>query len=167
MDPALQNFFYTLFLTLHNLSRWLVIVFAGLALYWAYSGWFKKQEWTRSADRAGILFTSIIDLQLLLGLVLYFLFSPATPPLFANFSAAMKSPYNRFFGLEHVAVMVVALILAHATRAAFRRVKDPVTRHRNTAIGFTLTLLVILAAIPWPFMANVARPWFRLFGLAF
>ncbi len=167
MDPALQNFFYTLFLSLHNLTRWLVIVFAVLALYQAFSGWFNHLEWTRSTDRAGILFTSIIDLQLLLGLVLYFLFSPSTPSLFANFKAAMQSPTTRFFGVEHAAMMVIATILAHTTRAALRRVKNTTVRHRNTAIGFTLTLLVILAAIPWPFLGAAARPWFRLFGLYF
>ena len=76
MDPSLQNFLYALFLTLHNLTRWLVIVFAVLVLVRAFRGWLKGLTWEKSDDRAGILYTSFLDTQFLLGLMLYFLFSP-------------------------------------------------------------------------------------------
>jgi hypothetical protein len=167
MDSSTQNFFYVLFLTLHNLTRWLVVVFAVLALVRAFRGWLKKQEWTRLDDRAGILFTSMMDTQFLLGLVLYFLFSSSTPQLVANFGEAMKSPAVRFFGLEHVLLMVVALVLAHVGRALSRKAKDAAAKHRAAAIWFSLTILMVLLAIPWPFAGAAARPWFRLFGLAF
>jgi hypothetical protein len=166
MDAATQNLFYSLFLTLHNLTRWLVVIFALLAIARAFQGWIRKQEWGKSDDRAGILFTSMVDMQVLWGLVLYFLFSPISPQLVANFGEAMKSPFIRYFGLEHVVIMLVGLILAHVGRAISRKAKDAVGKHRAAAIGYTFSILVILSAIPWPFLSN-ARPWFRLFGLTF
>ena len=102
MDPALVNFLDSLFLTLHNLIRWLVIIFAILALVRAYRGWLKRLDWQPGDNRVGMIFTSVLDLQVLLGLVLYFLFSPYTPQLFANFTAAMKTPATAFFGVEHL-----------------------------------------------------------------
>jgi hypothetical protein len=163
----LVNFFYSLFLSLHNITRWLVIGFGVWALIRAYSGWFKKLEWSKSDDRAGILFTSMIDLQVLLGLLLYFLFSPAARQLVANFSMAMRIPDIRFFGMEHVFIMVIAMIVAHVGRTLSKKAKTAGAQHRIAAISFSLTILIILGAIPWPFLSNYGRPLFRLFGLAF
>ena len=159
-----QSFPYSLFLTLHSLVRWLVVIFAILALVRAYRGWFKGLSWGKSDNRAGILFTSILDTQFLLGLVLYFLFSPWTARLFANFSAGMKNPVEAFFGLEHVIPMVIAIILAHVGRAKARKATDAVVKHRTTAVWFSISVVLILAAIPWPFLVY-GRPIFRLFGL--
>ena len=164
MDSSSQNFLYTLFLTLHNITRWLVIIFAVLAIVRAFRGWIRKQEWTRLDDRAGGLFTSMLDTQVLLGLILYFLFSPATQQVFTNFGQAMANPNLRFFGLEHDFWMVVAVVIAHVGRVLSRKAQTAPVRHRAAAIGFSLAFLVILAAIPWPFL-SYGRPWLRLFGI--
>ena len=164
MDPSLQNFLYALFLTLHNLTRWLVIVFAVLVLVRAFRGWLKGLTWEKSDDRAGILYTSFLDTQFLLGLMLYFLFSPWPSQLFANFSAGMKNPIVAFFGLEHVIPMVIAIVVAHMGRAFSRKAADAAAKHRTAAIWFSVSVVLILIAIPWPFLAY-GRPIFRLFGL--
>lgn len=166
MDSSTQNFLYSLFLTLHNLVRWVVVVFAILALVRAFRGWFKKLTWEKSDDRAGIMYTSFLDTQILLGLVLYFLFSPWPGQLFANFSAGMKNPTVAFYGMEHVVPMVLAAVAAHMGRAFARKAAEAVVKHRTTAVWFTISVVLILIAIPWPFLAY-GRPIFRLFGLQF
>ena len=164
MDASLWNFLYSLFLTLHNLIRWLVIGFAVLALARAYRGWTKKLDWQPGDNRAGLIFTSALDLQVLLGLVLYFLFSPFTARIFANFAGAMKDTNTSFFGVEHLFGMLVAMGLAHAGRAIARKAKGGGNQHKAIAIWFTISVLVILLSIPWPFLAY-GRPLLRLFGL--
>ena len=52
---------------------------------------------------------SVLDLQALLGLVLYFLFSPYTQRIFANFAAAMQDTNTSFYGVEHLLGMLVAM----------------------------------------------------------
>ncbi len=165
MDPSTQSFLYNLFLSLHNITRWLVVVFALLAIVRGIQGWSGRREWTRADDRAGVLFASMLDIQVLLGLILYFLFSPTTPRLFSNFGQAMSDPNARFFGLEHVFWMVLALIIAHVGRVISRKAQAAPAKHRAAAIGYGLAFLVVLAGIPWPFLANIGRPWLRLFGI--
>jgi hypothetical protein len=165
MDPSLFTFLQLLFLTLHNLVRWLVILFAILALVRAFRGWLKGLRWEKSDDRAGILYTSFLDTQFLLGLILYFLFSQWTPQLFANFSAGMQNPVVAFFGLEHVIPMIIAIVAAHMGRALSRKAADAAVKHRTTAVWFSISVVLILVAIPWPFLVY-GRPIFRLFGLA-
>jgi hypothetical protein len=164
MDSSLQSFFYSLFLSLHNITRWLVIVFAVLAIVRALRGWTRKQEWTRLDDRAGVLFTSMMDIQVLLGLILYFLFSPTTSQMFTNFRQEMTNSYTRFFGLEHALLLIVALGLTHVGRILSRKAQAEAARHRAAAIWFGFSILVVLAVIPWPFL-SYGRPWLRLFGI--
>ena len=166
MDSSVFNFLNSLFLTLHNLMRWVVVVFAILAVVRAFRGWFRGLAWEKSDDRAGILYTSFLDTQFLLGLILYFLFSQWPAQLFANFSAGMKNPVVAFFGLEHVIPMILAIVAAHMGRALSRKAADAMVKHRTAAVWFSISVVLILIAIPWPFLAY-GRPVFRLFGLTF
>ncbi len=108
-------------------------------------------------NRAGMLFTSVMDLQLLVGIILYLFLSPITTKALQNFSAALGNPTASFFSIEHVVGMVIAVVLAHVGRALSRRAKTPIQKHRRAALWFSLSLLVVLAAIPWPFL-SYGRP---------
>jgi hypothetical protein len=152
-------------LTLHNVTRWLVILFALIAIIRAFSGWFSRKDWTGGDNRAGLIYTIILDIQLLLGIILYIYPGIYTQMMLADPAGAMGNALVRFYAVEHLTVMLLAVILAHVGRAVARRAPEALRKHRRSAIWFSLSLLAILAAIPWPFMANVGRPWLRLFGL--
>ena len=102
------------------------------------------------------------SLQFLVGLLLYAVFSPLTRAAFTDFGAAMRDSVLRFFAVEHIFGMVVALALAHIGRGRLRRLTDDTARHRTMAIFFTLALVIMLVTIPWPFMP-AGRPYFRGF----
>jgi hypothetical protein len=152
-------------LTLHNVARWLVIIFALIAIIRAFSGWFGRKDWTGGDNRAGLLYTIIMDVQLLLGVILYVWPGIYTNMFLADPAGAMANHLVRFYAVEHFIMMVLAVILAHVGRAVSKRAPEAVRKHRRAAIWYTLSLLVVLASIPWPFMANIGRPWLRLFGL--
>lgn len=160
-------FFYELFLSLHNVGRWLVVVFAVIALVRAFRGWFGKLDWKPLDDRAGLLYTIMLDTQVLLGIILFFFFSSDSTALFRNFGAAMANPTQRFYGLEHWFLMVIAMVLAHVGRTMSRRAQAALSRHKRAALWFTVSLILVLLAIPWPFLKDVPRPLFRLFGIIF
>ena len=148
----------TILITLHNISRWLVLVFGIWAAVRAFSGWRGKKAWTPTDDRAGLLFTSLLDLQLLFGLVLYFT-SPFMAPILKNFGAAMGNSSARFFAVEHLGAMLLAIIVAHVGRSLSKKAATDKAKHKRAAIGFTVAVVLILAAIPW------SRPLLQFFGL--
>jgi hypothetical protein len=137
---------------------------AVVALIRAFRGWLGKGDWTAGDDRLGILFSSGIDLQLLLGLLLYIFLSPATKAAFSSFGSAMSNPSLRYWAVEHILLMVVALVLAHVGRATSKRAQAAAKKHRRAAIFFGLATLAILFAIPWPFF-SYGRPLIRLLSL--
>ena len=133
----------------HNIWRWVVIFMAIWALYRAYAGLIQKREWVAEDGQAGRYFTIALDLQILVGLILYFILSPVTRSAMANFGAAMSDANLRFFAVEHILWMVVALILAHIGTARVKRVPDSSGKFRSAVIWYTLAVLAILLGMPW------------------
>ena len=78
----------------------------------------------------------------------------------------MKTTALRFFAVEHWMIMIVAAIIIHIGSAQVKKTSESLKKYKRAAIWFTISLILMLAAIPWPGMA-AARPLFRLFGLVF
>lgn len=157
---------YPAFLTIHNLLRWVVLIAGLVTVIRAIAGLSGNRTWQRADDRAGLIYTVAFDLQVLVGLILFFALSPITTRALGDFAAAMGNTLMRYFTVEHSLLMLVALVLAHVGRTLSRRAPTDRAKFRRGAIWFTLSLIVLLAAIPWPFL-NPGRPLFRLFGLDF
>jgi len=151
---------YTILLTTHSWLRWAVILAGLFAILRALSGITGRRMWTRVDERAGFWFVLTLDLQAMLGLVLYLALSPITRAAMQDFGAAMGSSGLRFWAVEHVFGVVVGLGLAHAGRARARKLTEAAARHKIAAICYTLALLAILISIPWPGMPN-GRPLVR------
>jgi hypothetical protein len=72
----------------------------------------------------------------------------------------MKDPIIRFFTVEHIAAMVLAVALLHVNRARSKRVSPDRARFRSIWIWTLVVLALILVSIPWPIFPY-ARPLFR------
>jgi hypothetical protein len=147
-------------LVLHSLNRWLVVILGLAALIRALNGWLGRKDWTPQDNRIGLFFTSVMDLQLLLGLVLYVFLSPFTQSAFGDFGGAMRDRILRFWSVEHITAMLLAVALVHVGRVLSRRAPAGLAKHRRAAIFFGLAMLVIFLAIPWPFL-SYGRPLLR------
>ncbi len=150
---------YTSILFVHSWWRWAVLALVLGVFARTLSGWRSGREWARGDERLHLAMISALDLQLALGLLLYAWLSPFTRAFFAHAALGMKQPGLRFFGVEHIFGMLVAITVAHVGRRRARKVQGPL-RHRRV-FWFTLaSLLVIAASIPWPFL-RYGRPLWR------
>lgn len=140
---------YPIILAIHNIFRWIVVVAAILALVRAYRGWLRKGDWNKADGRAGMFFTISMDIQLLLGLLLYLFFSPITRAALSNIGAAMSDPGARFFAIEHFFYMFLAVVFAHLGNTFSKKAAQPADKHRRAAIWYTLAVLAILLGMPW------------------
>lgn len=152
-------------LSLHNLLRWAVVILGVLAVGRALSGWLGNRAFTTGDARLGMLFTVFFDVQVLLGVLLYLVRGWGGVAL-SDIGAAMRDAALRFFAVEHIGLMLVALVFTHIGRSLSKKAPEGIQKHRRAAIWFGAALLLTLAAIPWPFLSN-GRPWLRLLGLQF
>jgi hypothetical protein len=149
---------YTLVLFLHSWLRWLALG-AGVAALFAAFG--KGGDDLRRLERRGLIFMIALDTQLLLGLLLYGRLSPFTSQAMQDFGGAMRDPTLRFWAVEHFTMMLVAAILVHVGRVLARKAVDAEKKRKRMLVCFGVALLLILMAIPWPWM-SVGRPLFRM-----
>ncbi|WP_437571181.1 hypothetical protein [Sorangium sp. So ce542] len=151
---------YSFVLVVHSWLRWAVLLLGLLSLVRSVQGWTQRKPWTPADRKASAAFVGALDAQLLLGLLLYVVLSPLRPTSLAALKAAMPVAALRFFAVEHVFLMIVAVAVAHVASARAKRAEDPTARHRRIALGVLFSLLLVLAAIPWPFLPY-GRPLFR------
>ncbi len=147
---------YGVVLALHNLIRWVALGFGIAAAVLAWVGWLRKRDWHPSDRKLGSYFAMSVDIQLLLGLLLFFFFSPLTRTALQDFGTAMSVANLRYFVLEHPFYMILALVFAHLGSILPRRVDQSTSKFRRAAIWFTLAVFMILLGMPW---ARPLLPW--------
>lgn len=151
---------YSVTLFAHSYLRWVVLGLAGVVLVRAFTGWRRAREWTRLDERLHTAFVASIDTQLLVGLLLYLGLSPISKAFFAAPGSGMKDAILRFYGVEHVTVMIAAVAVVHIGRARSKKAATPELRQRRVWTTTLAALLLILTSIPWPSLRH-GRPLFR------
>src|ERR1700761_7938803 len=101
---------YLFLLALHSLIRWFVVVTMLFALYRAWSGKLGHKAYTRVDEHARFWSVIAAHTQLVLGLWLYFI-SPVVSYFLHNFKTAIHERQIRFFGMEHITMMLIAIVL--------------------------------------------------------
>ncbi len=136
---------YTLFLHLHSVIRWIVLILALVLIVKSImKGNYGKLDNILSASYVGMM-----DLMFLLGLVLYFFLSPITKSAFSDFGGAMSNSAIRFWAVEHIFIMIVAIAVAHIGRSKSKKATDDNKKFKLQLIFYGISLVAMLAGIPW------------------
>ena len=121
--------------SIHDWVRWLVLLGALGAIGTAAAVWFGNVEW-RLADRAGLIYTILVDVEVLIGIIVWI-----------SAVVSSKSVPNLLIVL-HPILMLVALGVAHMTRARADKTESPQGRAPLATVGYLASLVIILLAIP-------------------
>lgn len=145
---------YQILKSAHSGWRYIVLLLLVVAVIKALSGWFGKKAYTEG-DRKLNLFTLIsAHIQLLIGFVIYFL---------GNwYKADSSNAIGRYWKMEHISMMVVAIILITVGNSKSKKAIDGVAKHRNIAIFFGIALLIIVVAIVSMTKADPTRSFFGM-----
>lgn len=150
-------------LVIHNILRWAVLLFGVWSVLAALGAVISKREYKSIDNKTGLFFMISCDIQLLLGLILYFT-GMWFEKVKSGMGAVMKEPAERFFAVEHALMMIIAWLLVHIGRSMVKRGGTDAQKHKRTLIYFGIALLLILAMIPWPFrQPGIARQLFPQF----
>ncbi|HEX4339396.1 MAG TPA: cytochrome c [Polyangiaceae bacterium] len=151
---------YTLVLFLHSYVRWAVLVAGVVVVVRSFVAWRRGLEWRPRDETAHKVLIGSADLQMLLGLLLYVFLSPITKAFFADPRHAVHDHVLRFFGIEHVTMMLIAVTVVHLVRTRSVKATKPALRHRHVWIGNTVFLALVCSSVPWPGLRH-GRPLLR------
>ncbi|MBD1393624.1 cytochrome B [Mucilaginibacter glaciei] len=133
---------YSFFKYFHSGFRYFVIIVVLLAIISAFAGWFGKKQYTEANRKTNLIAMILFHTQLLIGLVLYFL-----SPFVVFAKTTMKDPMARYWTVEHITMMIFAIVLVTIGHAKSKRITLPVGKHRTIAIFYSLAFLVVVVAI--------------------
>lgn len=148
---AVEDTSFLLFL--HSLLRYAVLAAVAGAAVVAWRGVVLRSPimvWERMLTIVAVV---LCHVQLLVGLIVYFM-------RFNAISTKMTGAHQRFWKFEHVGLMVVAIALVTLGRVLSKRARFEGAKQLHVALFFTIGLLIMFWAIPWPFTAlGEGRGW--------
>ena len=145
---------YNTLLHLHSGTRWIILILLLYTILNSYSNWKTDKNFGKK-DKLSALFTLIfIHTQLLVGMILYFI-SP-----FVRFGSGMMADSKlRFYTIEHFMMMIAAVAVITIGYSRSKKSESDKAKHRKLFVWYLIALIIIIAAIPWPFRIEGAN-WF-------
>ena len=140
---------YTFLIFLHSWLRWILLILGLIVIIRSYIGWFGDKSYLKSDNTMSVILVSIFHIQLVLGLLLYFVYSPIVRSAFQDFGMAMKDSQLRYWAVEHIFIMIFSIVIAQVGRVKIKKAHSAINKHKNAAIYFTLAFILILSRIPW------------------
>lgn len=153
---------YGTLLALHSLTRWLVLSTLLFAIFRAYRGWLLRRPYLKFDSVVRHTTATAAHIQLILGIWLYFI-SPIVAYFLHHFGTAVHERAIRFFGMEHITMMLIGITLITIGSARSKRQVSDLQKFKTMAIWFTVALVVILSSVPWSSSPLISRPNFRPF----
>ncbi len=144
---------YTGLLHLHNTLRWVILIALILSIYKLFT--------QKDAIKTSKILLISAHASLVVGLYQY-ITGPLGVKLIqsAGMGATMKGAASRFWAVEHIFSMILAIVLITIGHVKYKKTLKP----GPTRILYVVALILILLAIPWPFRAGIGRPLFPGMG---
>jgi len=121
--------------TLHGHNRWLIILFAVLAVITLILNRKDPSEYKKITRLFGSIYAYALALQFIIGLILFF---PKAQALEWDMSALRIQ-------FEHATTMILAVAIAHSA-AAWKKL-DTSRRIKNTLIAYLISLFLIVLGV--------------------
>lgn len=131
-----------LLLFVHSLLRYAVLITVAVAGALHLHGLLKQRPILIGERKLSIVAVVLCHSQLVFGLALYLM-------NFRTYSE-MGGEVGRFWKMEHIGAMIIAIALVTIGRISSKRARDERTKQKRVAVFFLIALALMLWAIPWP-----------------
>jgi uncharacterized membrane protein len=138
----------------HSGWRWILLLFLVFALINSWTKWRGNKSFTAQDLKLNLYLMSAAHLQLIVGLVLYFMSAKVQ-----FMSDMMKDKMMRFYAVEHLTLMLIAIILITIGYAKSKRALNDSSRFKLGFYYFFFALILILLGIPWPWQ-DLGGSWY-------
>jgi len=141
---------------LHSVIRYFILLFALISTILGLAGVLSKKDYRKNLRTSSLLLMIFCDLQLLLGLSLYYL-KVVAAGMFSG-GDLMTDPGKRFWAVEHSFGMIVAILMVHLGYNFVKRTEKTDKMQKRVFWCIFIALAIFVAMIPWQGKQVVGRP---------
>jgi hypothetical protein len=128
----------------HSGWAYIALLVLVVAVVTFFSGLISKKEFTSGDRKIGLVALIVMHIQLLVGLILYFV----SPLGFASLGQ-MTDKALRLTSLEHPLINIIAIALITIGWSRHKKVVTSTAKFKTFSIFYGVGLLLILSRIPW------------------
>lgn len=141
---------YTTLQFLHSYWAYLVLFMLLIATINFLAGLVGKKEYHPKDFRIALFTLIVTHIQLLLGLILYFI-SPLGLKSITNngMSVVMKHSMLRLYAVEHITIMLLAVAIVTIGYSKHKKKLVSAPKFRTLTLYYALALILMLSRIPW------------------
>lgn len=126
----------------HSLLRYFVLIMLVVVVVVSLLKWLGRKPYTNLDNKLGLYLFIFTHLQLLVGLVLYFVSDVV------QFNAGtMKNAELRYWAVEHISLNLVAIVLITLARTSSKKMGDDTAKHRRMFVFNVLALILIFVSL--------------------
>lgn len=133
---------------LHSYWAYLAIIMLIFAVVNAIIGFTGKKEYSAKDFRISLFTLIVSHIQLLLGLILYFV-----SPRFSDWSElggkVMSDSVSRLYLVEHPLINIIAIVLITIGYSKHKKKLTSPSKFKTIMIFYALALICLLSRIPW------------------
>ena len=133
---------YTGLLHTHSFLRYAVLILLIVVIVTSVMGWLNKKQYSATDNKLSLYLFIATHIQLLVGLILY------TQSAWVQFGKmAMKLKEVRYWTVEHITIMLIAIILITMARVTAKKMSSAEAKHKRMFIFNVIALALILTGI--------------------
>lgn len=131
---------------LHSYFAYLVLIVLIVVIIYSYMGYSGKKPFTKQAKQFSLIGLIFAHIQLVFGLILYFISTKGIQALSAE---TMKVSEARLYALEHPLMMIIGIALMTIGYMKSKKQSSDAGKYRMIWIYYLIGLILILLRIPW------------------
>jgi uncharacterized membrane protein len=130
----------------HSGLAYLLLAALALAIIYTIIGWASGKPFRKSNRIMALIGFISAHLQLLIGLILYFV----SPLGLSNLSSeTMSDSTSRLYALEHPLTMIIAIILITVGYSRAKKTSESKKKYSRILIFYLIGFILIVSRIPW------------------
>jgi ABC-type dipeptide/oligopeptide/nickel transport system permease subunit len=142
----------TFLILLHSILRYGLLILVVMAVFFSLYGLITRTPVLIGHRQVTVWAVLLAHIQLVLGIILYI--------VRGWYKVAVDSRIDRYWKMEHIGIMLVAIILITMGRVLSKRAKDDRKKQIYVAVFFLIALLLMLMMMPWPYREiGFGRGW--------
>ena len=133
----------------HSGWAYITLIIIVFAVFNAVKGLSSKKEFTDKDLRISLFTLIVVHIQLIIGLIAYFMSDYFSSLLENGMGDSMKDTVVRLFVVEHPLMMILAVALITVGFSKHKNKTTDKAKFKTIALYYGIALLFVLSKIPW------------------